>query len=251
MLEVKDLSVIFTKKILDQVSFTVEEGDWLMIIGPNGAGKTTITNAIAQSLSYSGQIYFKGSDLKDLPAKTRAKNLGVLMQNHYISYAFAVKDVVSLGSYSRDRGFFSKKTDDEDDKIEKALDLTGISSLKDRSVLSLSGGELQRVFLAQLLVQDPRLMILDEPTNHLDLSYQEAIFSLVDKWRQESGRAVISVVHDLRLARMFGTKALLLKEGKVFSYGDIEDVMTRENLRDVYGIDVYQWMNRLNEGWDL
>ncbi len=251
MLEVKDLSVIFTKKILDQVSFTVAEGDWLMIIGPNGAGKTTITNAIAQSLAYSGQIYFKGTDLRDLPAKTRAKNLGVLMQNHYISYAFAVKDVVSLGSYSRDQGFFSKKTDDEDEKINQALDLTGISPLKDRSVLSLSGGELQRVFLAQLLVQDPSLMILDEPTNHLDLSYQETIFSLVDQWRQEPGRAVISVVHDLRLARMYGTKALLLKEGKVFSYGDIEDVMTRENLKEVYGVDVYQWMNKLNEGWNL
>lgn len=251
MLEVKDLSVIFTKKILDQVSFTVAEGDWLMIIGPNGAGKTTITNAIAQGLAYSGQIYFKGTDLRDLPAKTRAKNLGVLMQNHYISYAFAVKDVVSLGSYSREQGFFSKKTDDEDDKIEKALDLTGISPLKDRSVLSLSGGELQRVFLAQLLVQDPSLMILDEPTNHLDLSYQETIFSLVDQWRQEPGRAVISVVHDLRLARMYGTKALLLKEGKVFAYGDIEDVMTRENLKEVYGVDVYQWMNKLNEGWNL
>ena len=251
MLEVKDLSVIFTKKILDQVSFTVAEGDWLMIIGPNGAGKTTITNAIAQSLAYEGQINFKGKDLKDLPAKTRAKNLGVLMQNHYISYAFAVKDVVSLGSYSRGQGFFSKKTDDEDEKIEEALDLTGISSLKDRSVLSLSGGELQRVFLAQLLVQAPRLMILDEPTNHLDLSYQEIIFNLVDQWRKGAGRAVVSVVHDLRLARMYGTKALLLKEGKVFSYGDIEDVMTRENLKEVYGVDVYQWMNKLNEGWNL
>lgn len=251
MLEVKDLSVIFTKKILDQVSFSVEEGDWLMIIGPNGAGKTTITNAIAQNLAYSGKIYFKGEDVKNLPAKVRAKNLGVLMQNHYISYSFAVKDVVSLGSYSRDQGFFPKKTEGEDEKIARALDLTGISPLKDRSILSLSGGELQRVFLAQLLVQDPKLMILDEPTNHLDLSYQEAIFSLVDKWRKGSGRAVISVVHDLRLARMYGTKALLLKEGKVFSYGDIEDVMTRENLKEVYGIDVYQWMNRLNEGWDL
>lgn len=251
MLEVKDLSVIFTKKILDQVSFTVEEGDWLMIIGPNGAGKTTITNAIAQNLAYSGQINFKGLDVKDLPAKTRAKYLGVLMQKHYISYAFAVKDVVSLGSYSRDRGLFSKKTGDEDEKISRALDLTGIADLKDRSVLSLSGGELQRVFLAQLLVQDPELMILDEPTNHLDLSYQETIFNLVDQWRQESGRAVISVVHDLGLARMYGTKALLLKEGSVFAYGDIEDVMTRENLKEVYGIDVYKWMNRLNKGWDL
>lgn len=251
MLEVKDLSVIFTKKILDQVSFTVEEGDWLMIIGPNGAGKTTITNAIAQNLAYSGQIKIKGQDVRDLSAKTRAKYLGVLMQNHYISYSFAVEDVVSLGSYSRDKGLFSKKTGDEDEKISRALDLTGIAHLKNRSVLSLSGGELQRVFLAQLLVQDPDLMILDEPTNHLDLSYQETIFNLVDQWRKEPGRAVISVVHDLRLARMYGTKALLLKEGSVFAYGDIEDVMTRENLEAVYQVDVYQWMNRLNKGWDL
>ncbi|MFB0972467.1 MAG: ABC transporter ATP-binding protein [Neofamilia sp.] len=83
----------------------------------------------------------------------------------------------------------------------------------------------------------------------MDLVYQESIFNLIDKWKAEKNRSVISVVHDLRLARMYGNKALLLKDGKVFSFGVIEDVMTRENLKEVYNFDVYEWMNRLNENW--
>lgn len=251
MLKLKNVSVTFSKKILDEVSFEIEEGDWLMIIGPNGAGKTTITNAIAQSVPYTGEIFFKDQNIKNILPKKRAKMFGILMQNHYLSYSFSVKDVVSLGNYSRRGGIFSSGEDLEEEKIEEALRLTGIYDLKDRSVLTLSGGELQRVFLSQLIVQNPQLMILDEPTNHLDLSYQETIFNLVGKWKETSGRAVISVVHDLRLARMYGNKALLLKDGKVFSYGKIEDVMTRDKLQAVYKVDVYKWLNKLNEGWEL
>lgn len=94
-------------------------------------------------------------------------------------------------------------------------------------------------------------MILDEPTNHLDLVYQESIFNLIKHWKKTGNRAVISVVHDLRLARMYGNKALLLKNGEIFSFGKIEDVMNRENLKKVYNLDVYEWMNKLNENWNM
>lgn len=249
MLDIKKLSVSFSDiKILEDVSFSVNPGDWVMIIGPNGAGKTTITNSISQNVNYTGDILIDNKNISEMHSKQRAKEIGVLMQNHYVSYSYTVRDVVSLGNYARSGGIF-KENKIEEEKIEKALELTGISHLKCRSVLSLSGGELQRVFLSQLLLQDPKIMILDEPTNHLDLVYQESIFNLIKEWKNVKNRAVISVVHDLRLARMYGNKAVLLKNGKVFSYGNIEDVMTKENLKEVYTFDVYNWMNKLNENW--
>lgn len=252
MLEVRDLSVSFMHyDILKDISFHIDTGDWLMIIGPNGAGKTTIANAIAQSIDYSGEIVMEGVDLKDLSPIERAKNIGVLMQTHYVSYGYKVEDVVSLGAYSRkSNNLLNRKMGkNELKRIERAMELTGIEKLRNRSVLTLSGGELQRVFLSQLIVQNPKIMILDEPTNHLDLVYQEKIFDLIDHWRQKEDRAVISVVHDLRLARMYGSKALLIDGGSVHSFGSVERVMTPEHLKEVYKIDVYDWMNRLNSYW--
>lgn len=251
MLDVKNLSVKYGEtEILNDINFNIDSGDWLMIIGPNGAGKTTIAKAISQSISYSGEIIMNNKNVSEMDYKEKAINIGVLMQNHYVAYSYTVKEVVSLGTYSRREGFFSRKEKGEKEKINEALEKTGLLDMKDRSILTLSGGEIQRTFLSQLLLQNPKLMILDEPTNHLDLVYQEEVFELIDKWRKEKDRAVISVVHDLRLARAYGNKVLLLDKGEVFSFGDTEDVMTRENLKNVYNIDVYRWMNELNEKWE-
>ena len=116
-------------------------------------------------------------------------------------------------------------------------------------MLTLSGGEMQRVFLAQVFAQNPQVLILDEPANHLDLKYQQHIFSLIQEWLKQPGRAVLSVVHDLSLARRYGTHAILLDHGKTVSQGTISDVMTPENLKQVYGMDVYAWMRDMLSQW--
>lgn len=251
MLKVKNLSVNYGDvEIIKDINFSLEPNDWLMIIGPNGAGKTTIAKAISQSAPYSGEIIMEGKSVGEMDNIERAKNIGVLMQNHYVAYAYTVKEVISLGAYSRKEGFFSRKNKDEEENINKALEKTGLTEMKNRSILTLSGGEIQRTFLSQLLLQNPKLMILDEPTNHLDLVYQEEIFELIDQWRKEEKRGVISVVHDLRLARMYGNKTLLLNDGKVHAFGETEEVMTRKNLEEVYKMDVYRWMNELNKKWE-
>ena len=127
--------------------------------------------------------------------------------------------------------------------------ITGLTELENKSVLQLSGGELQRVFLAQLFSQDPKIMILDEPMNHLDLVYQKQLLGLVSDWLKTPGRAVISVMHDLSLAKAFGTKVLLLQHGRVVADGPAGEVLTREHLSQVYGMDVHEWMNELLSQW--
>ena len=250
MLEVSRLSVQFgQKKIVDGLSFTVEEGQWLMIVGPNGAGKSTALNAVTQGAPYTGRVLFAGQDVAKMKPALRAQAIGVLAQNHFVGYGFTVEEVVRLGRFAYAGGLFGRSQTEDREKVEQALTLAGLQDKRRQSVLTLSGGELQRTFLAQVLAQDPKLLLLDEPTNHLDLIYQKQIFALIGSWLREPGRAVVSVVHDLSLARSFGTDALLMDHGRQIAHGPAAQVLTPERLNAVYGMDVPAWMRSLYAQW--
>lgn len=251
MLEVKNLTVQFGNlKIVDDLTVTVRPQEWLMVVGPNGAGKSTVVSAIAQGIQYSGSIAIDGNNVAKMKPKEAAKHFGVLTQNHMVGYSFSVEEVIRLGRYAFSKGMFSPKDDENELNIEKAIQMTGMEPFRKQSVLTLSGGELQRTFLAQLLAQDPQLLILDEPTNHLDLVYQKQIFELIKNWIKDTGRAVISVVHDLNLAKAYGTHALLLDRGRAVSCGIAGEVLTAENLNGVYSMDVGAWMRQMLSQWN-
>lgn len=250
MLEIKNLSVRYGDfDIVNDVSLSVMPGQWLMIVGPNGAGKSTIINAISQGAPYTGEILFDGEDISGLKPSVLAKKFGVLSQSHSVSYSFSVEEIVMLGRYAYSKSIFSSKNDSDVEKVRDALEKTGMTALKDHSVLTLSGGELQRTFLAQLIAQDPRMLILDEPTNHLDLVYQKQTFELISRWIKDTGRAVMSVVHDLNLAKAFGTHAVLLDKGRIVASGEAGEVLTAEYLNSVYMMDVYKWMTDMLSQW--
>ncbi len=250
MLEVQNLTVRFGDlTVVDGVSFTLEEGRWLMLVGPNGAGKSTIVSAISRSVPYEGRVLFRGRDVKTYRSAELARNLGVLSQHHSVGYAFTVAEVFRLGRYSYAPGIFSRRSDDDEASVTEALAITGLTELAGHSVLTLSGGELQRTFLAQLFAQDPKVLILDEPTNHLDLVYQREIFDLIRAWLKTPGRAVVSVVHDLSLARAYGTDAVLLHRGRTAAAGPGETVFAPENLDRVYDMDVSGWMRTMLSQW--
>lgn len=250
MLEAKELSVSYGGSvILDRVSFSVERGQWLMIVGPNGAGKTTILSAVSQSVPYTGEVLFNGKDVKKMRGRELARRMGLLSQNHYVGYGFTVEEVIRLGRYSHDNGIFSKNAEKGEEKVQAAIDKTGLRPLLNHSVLQLSGGELQRTFLAQLLAQDPEMLLLDEPTNHLDLVYQREVFALVKEWLEATNGAVVSVVHDLSLAKAYGTHALLMNKGQSPILGKSEEVLCPERLNSVYRMDVYGWMRKMYGQW--
>ncbi len=300
MLEVKNLTVRYRERtVVDNVSFTAKEGQWLMIVGPNGAGKSTILKAITHSVDYDGQILLDGEDIRRKKPAERARNMGVLMQQNAVAYSFSVEEVVEMGRYSYSSGFFSgkvrrsaadarqyaaaageitKTAADEMSKtavgrmtktdagkmtktdagkcdenawaVESALALTGMTAQRKQSVLTLSGGELQRTFLAQVFAQDPRILLLDEPTNHLDLVYQKQIFHLISEWLKQPDRAVVSVVHDLSLAKAYGDRVLLINHGRALAEGSPEEVLTSKRLDAVYQMDVYGWMRRMLSQWN-
>lgn len=251
MLKVDRLTVQYgALAAVNDCSFTVSDEQWLMIIGPNGAGKSTILNAVSQGVPYTGTIRFDGKDLKKTDAATRARSIGVLSQNHYVGYAFSVEEVVRLGRYAHRGGLFSSHRAEDETAVEEALERTGLTPLRRQSVLTLSGGELQRTFLAQVFAQNPRYLLLDEPTNHLDLVYQKQIFALISEWLKVPGRAVVSVVHDLSLAKAYGTQALLLDHGRTVALGDTRTVTSAENLNAVYDMDVAAWMRSMLTQWE-
>ena len=234
---------------VDDLSFSLEEGQWLMLVGPNGAGKTTLIEAVSGGVPYDGKILYKGRDLRGLKPAQRAREIGVLAQRNMPGYAFTVEEVVRLGRYARSPGFFAAADREQEARVESALEMTGMTAFRRANILTLSGGETQRTFLAQVFAQDPCVLILDEPANHLDLKYQQNVFGLIRKWLEKPGRAVLSVVHDLSLARLYGTHAVLMDRGRSVSQGPVREVMVPENLRQVYSMDVYAWMRDMLSQW--
>jgi iron complex transport system ATP-binding protein len=250
MLKAQNITVRYGNlTILNDVSFTLNEGEWLMVVGPNGAGKSTLVQALSQGAPYSGSVAVQGRDARRMRPYEFARQVGVLAQKHSVQYAFTVEEVVRLGRYAYSSGIIPTFHKDDPAVVESALSQTGLAALANQSVLTLSGGELQRVFLAQIWAQNPSVLLLDEPSNHLDLQYRQQTFDMILKWLREPNRAVLSVVHDLSLARAYGTHALVLNHGGTIAYGQVEETLTRDTLQSVYGMDVYAWMERMLAQW--
>ena len=236
---------------VDSVSLSIGEGEWWMLTGPNGAGKSTLLNALSQGVRYEGDVLIDGRNAKRFRPAALAREIGVLSQLHEVGYAFSVEEVVALGRYAYAGGMFRQGGDGDAETVDRAIHDAGLDQLRRRSMLSLSGGERQRAFLAQIFAQNPRVMLLDEPVNHLDLMYQKQLFALIGDWLKTPGRAVLSVVHDLSLARRFGTHCALMCEGRCVAQGASEDVLSRERLEAVYGMDVYGWMRDMLSQWHI
>jgi iron complex transport system ATP-binding protein len=250
MLEVKNLSVHYGEThALTDVSFSIQSGEWLMLAGPNGAGKSTMLEALMQSVPYTGELLLDGHKLHTMKPRLRARSMGLLAQSYSAGYAFTVEEIVRLGRYAYHDALSGFDEADEE-AVERALTQTGTAALRSHPISQISGGEAQRAFLAQLFAQNPKLLLLDEPSSHLDLAYQKQILELIQRWLAQEGRAVISVVHDLSVARRFGTRVILLDRGHTAADGEPCAALSPAILRRVYGMDVAAWMQDLYGIWN-
>lgn len=250
MLQAKNLSVTRGgKQVVRSVSFSVREGEWWMLLGPNGAGKSSLIMAASGACPYQGSVTLGGQEVSALRPRTLARQMAVLSQTNAVSYGFLVEDVVRLGRYAYRRGMLAPSDPQEQEMVERALEWTGTAHLRRRSMKALSGGEVQRVFLAQVLAQDPNILILDEPTSSLDLHHQHRLFELVAEWVKQPGKAVVSAVHDLSVARRYGSHALLLSLGGMAAVGAMDAALTDGVLNRVYRLPVREWMRDMLSQW--
>ena len=250
MLKIKELYSGYNGvDIIKNVNLQVDKGEILFIIGPNGCGKSTLLKSIANLIEYRGTIKFDGVDSNKYERKSFAQKVGLMSQLSEIHFPYTVYDTVSLGRYAYSKGAFSKLSLTDRKIIIDSMKKVGIYELKDKLITELSGGQLQRVFLAKIFAQDPDIILLDEPTNHLDFKNQIDLLENLNEWVKTNNKIVIGVLHDLNLVQYFADKVLMIQSGKVVSYGRPEDVLKGEILNDIYGMDIKEFMVNILQKW--
>ncbi|MBU1397754.1 MAG: ABC transporter ATP-binding protein [Bacteroidetes bacterium] len=241
MLEVKGLQFRHhhgEDDILKGIAFGANMGQITTILGPNGSGKTTVFKCIAGLWKpQRGEILFGNKNISNLPCEKRAKMLAIVPQEHEPSFAYSVLDAVLMGRVSH-VGVFSSPSKYDYLKAEEAIETVGIAHLKEKAYTKISGGERQLVLVARALAQEAPVMLLDEPTSHLDFRNQVLILSKVREIARQKGITVLMTLHDPNLAMVFSDKAVMVNEGCIASNGTPESVITEDNLKRVYGIDV-------------
>ena len=225
-------------QVLQGVNLDVAPGSFLGIIGPNAAGKSTLLKTIAAALQPTrGVVYFQEEELSKISRQDFAKQVAVVPQESEIHFPFSVLEVVMMGRHPH-LGRFAQESEEDIKIVREAMESANCWHLKDRSVLELSGGERQKVILARALAQDPQIILLDEPVAHLDLSAQLEVLNLLKDMNTERGVTVIGIFHDLNMAVQFSEQLIILHKGKIFAAGTPEEVLTAENIKDVYNTDV-------------
>ena len=250
-LEVRDISFERNgKKILKNISFDMYSGEIVGVIGPNGSGKTTLLKTLNNiNEKNSGTIKLKGKDISEFEDKELARNISFMNQNTNIGFDFPCIDVVVLGRYPYLDKFqeYSKK---DMEIARKYMELTNTLKFQDKSILSLSGGERQRVLFAKTLTQEAQIVLLDEPTASLDMKYEDEIFRILQGVKEE-GKSIIAIIHNLRTAIKYCDRLILLSEGEIIQCGTPEEVITEENLKKIYNIDVRVYKNSINNRLDF
>lgn len=236
MLEIKGLSGGYgDKNIVKSVSFTVNKGSMLGILGPNGSGKSTLMKLISGVLpSASGDVQIDGKSIADFPAKELAKKMAVLPQLHAHAFAHTVRETVSLGRYPHQGGWFSSWSEADEFAVMEAMRLMDISHYEKTQIDRMSGGEQQRVFVAQALAQDAAILLLDEPTNHLDINHQKELLDTIKKQAIEKELTIVSIFHDINLASMYCDQLLLLDRGEIIRIGEPHEVVREQDIEAVY-----------------
>ncbi len=248
MLKLEDINFSYEKqKILHKINFHLKENEFIGIIGPNGSGKSTLLKNISKLLSPdSGYIYLDKGLLNEYSYKELARKMAVVPQDTEINFNFSVYDLVMMGRNPyQDR--WGRVTETDKNKVEEALELTDTKKFKDKSIQKLSGGERQRVIIARAIVQEPELLLLDEPTASLDINYQRNIFDLISDLNDELEMSVLAVSHDLNLISQYCERLILLSNGNIHTMGKVEEVITKENISEVYNTEVDIKYNPMTE----
>ena len=223
--------------VLEGTTLEILPGEILGILGMNGSGKTTLLKNLNRNLSpESGAVYLDGADLQDITKKEIAKSIASVPQGNEIRFSFTVEDMVSMGRMPFQKQFGGESSEDME-IIDRAIEDTGLTEMKDRPVNEMSGGERQKVIIARALAQTPKYLLMDEPTNHLDINAQFEVLDLVSGLAKRDGISVVLVSHNLPMAARYCDRIALIKDHKIMCVGTPEETLTAENMREVFLVE--------------
>ncbi|SMF77721.1 iron complex transport system ATP-binding protein [Paenibacillus uliginis N3/975] len=238
MLEVQSLTIRYADRtIINNFSLEVNEGEVVSIIGPNGSGKSTILKGLSRSIPCeSGRICIANRELSSLSTKQVSRIMCMLCQSNSCPADMTVEELVGYGRVPHKKWYERFDSSDEE-VIGWALEQTGMLQYKDRLIVSLSGGEAQRAWIAMALAQRPKVLLLDEPTTYLDIAHQLEVLELISRLNRELNLTVVMVLHDLNHAGAYSDKISVIQNGVMREYGPPQQVLTPQLIREVYGVE--------------
>jgi iron complex transport system ATP-binding protein len=223
--------------VMEDVSFKASPGELVGLIGPNGCGKSTIIKALSHVIGVrSGTVLVDGRDISRIPRKDLACMVGVVPQLPLLPSTFTAFEIVLMGRNPH-MGLFQSEGRRDWETAWDAMEKTGTDSLANRHVNELSGGEIQCVLIARVLVQETKAILLDEPTANLDIGRQLEILDLIRKLCWDRRLTVLAAIHDLNLAAQYCDRLLLINNGHIHSEGTPAEVITDANIKHVYGAE--------------
>ncbi len=251
MIKVDNISVYYNKfKALNNITFTLDKGQSLSIIGPNGCGKTTLLKCLCNNISFEGNVFIDNKNIKTIKRKDLAKKVGMLSQLMSISFNYSVFDTVMMGRYVHQDKFLINNNKKDINIVIESLKTVGLLDFKDRYISNLSGGQLQRVFLARLIAQNPDIILLDEPTNHLDFKYQIELIQFLKKWAIKENKTIIGVIHDINLAMLLTNNIMVLQNGNIKCFDTSNNILNSNILNEVYDINIKDYMINSLKKWE-
>jgi iron complex transport system ATP-binding protein len=239
-LEIEKIKLSYNHhSVVDNLSLCLNPGEIVGLLGPNGCGKTSVIRAMSRSLALrAGNIRLDGKEIGLIPRSDLARQIGVVPQNPGLPDTFSVFEVVLLGRNPH-LGLLRNESARDLAIVKWAMERTGIAGLADRKISELSGGEKQRVTIALILAQEPKIILLDEPTANLDINHQLEILNLIKSLCRENKLGVLIAIHDLNLAAQYCDRLVLMKDGQNYASGTPVEVITQFNIKEVFGTSSY------------
>ena len=223
------------KAVVDSVSFEIPKGKVISLIGPNGAGKSTVMGMISRLIAQdTGLVSFDGKDISKWKSKELAKRLAILTQTNNIQMKLTVRELVAFGRFPYSGG---RLTEEDEVLIDKAIRYMELEEFEDRFIDELSGGQRQRAYIAMVIAQDTEYVLLDEPTNNLDIYHATNMMKIVRRLCDELGKTVVLVLHEINYAAFYSDYICAFVDGKIAKFGTVNEVMTKENLSEIYRVD--------------